>query len=230
MADEKKTTGVEENDEIEKKEVDEGNPSNDEGDGGEDNQKKTTPSEKTFTQSQVNKMMAREKGQGRTAALNELGIDPKNAAQVAAVKAFIESQKTDAQKEAERQAAEADARAKAEERAAIAEAKAEAMLLGVQKQFVDDVVILAMSKMAAVEGGDLKTIIGELKTKYPVWFGQSAEEEEDEGKKKGQKGTGSSVKPDKTSKKGKDGEPSLGARLAAQRKVGNKQSSYWGKK
>lgn len=31
---------------------------------------------KTFTQEQVNRMMAREKNQGRAAALKELGIDP----------------------------------------------------------------------------------------------------------------------------------------------------------
>lgn len=227
MADEKKTTGVEEVDETEKKEVDEGNPSNDEGDGGEDNQKKTTPAEKTFTQSQVNKMMTREKGQGRNAALKELGIDPKNTTLLASVKAFIESQKTDDQKKAEKEAAETEAISKAEERAAIAEAKAEAMMLGVQKQFVDDVVVLATAKLAESEDGDLKTIIGELKTKYPIWFGESSED--DDKKKTGQKGTGSSMKTGEKGKSGGKSEPGLGARLAAQRKPAERKNSFWGK-
>ena len=110
-----------------------------------------------------------------------------------------------------------------------AEAKAEAMMLGVKTQYVDDVVTLALAKMT--EDSDLKTIIGEFKTKYPVWFGES-EEDDDKGKgkdtkgKTGQKGTGSSVKTSKEDKKAD--EKGLGARLAAQRRGTGKKSSYWG--
>lgn len=184
---------------------------------------------KTFTQEQVNKMMTREKNQGRNAALKELGIDPKDSKMVAMVKALIESQKTDEQKAAEKDAEAQNKMNEAEQRAQVAEAKAEAMMLGVKPQYVDDVVTLALAKMT--EDSDLKTIIGEFKTKYPVWFGESEEDDDKGGKDKGkgktgQKGTGSSVKNSDKEKKGE--EKGLGARLAAQRRGTGKKSSYWG--
>lgn len=194
--------------------------------GGDD---KGGKSGKTFTQEQVNKMMTREKNQGRSAALKELGIDPKDSKMVAMVKALIESQKTDEQKAAEKDAENQTKMNEAEQRAQIAEAKAEAMMLGVKTQYVDDVVTLALAK--TTEDSDLKTIIGEFKTKYPVWFGESEDDDKggkDKGKgKTGQKGTGSSVKTSKEDK-GKGEEKGLGARLAAQRRGAGKKSSYWG--
>ena len=184
---------------------------------------------KTFTQDQVNRMMTREKNQGRNAALKELGIDPKDSKMVAMVKALIESQKTDEQKAAEKDAENQTKMNEAEQRAQVAEAKAEAMMLGVKTQYVDDVVTLALAKMT--EDSDLKTIIGEFKTKYPVWFGESEDDDKggkDKGKgKTGQKGTGSSVKTSKEDK-GKGEEKGFGARLAAQRRGTGKKSSYWG--
>lgn len=183
---------------------------------------------KTFTQDQVTRMMTREKNQGRNAAYKELGIDPKDTKMVSMFKAFIESQKTDEQKAAEKESENQAKMNEAEQRAQVAEAKAEAMMLGVKTQYVDDVVTLALAKMT--EDSDLKTIIGEFKTKYPIWFGESSEEDDngnDKGKgKTGQKGTGSSVKTSKEDK-GKE-EKGLGARLAAQRKSSGKKSSYWG--
>ncbi len=184
---------------------------------------------KTFTQEQVTKISTREKNQGRAAAYKEMGIDPKDTKTMNMVKAFLESQKTDDEKAAAKQAEDQSARAEAEQRAVIAEAKAEAMMQGVKSQYVDDIVTLALAKMT--EDSDLKTVIGEFKTKYPVWFGESGEDDDDKGKgkgKTGQRGTGSSVKTDngKTDDKNKG----LGARLAAQRKSGSKKSSYWGAK
>lgn len=194
--------------------------------GGDDKGK----SGKTFTQEQVNKMMTREKNQGRSAALKELGIDPKDSKAIAMVKALIDSQKTDEQKAAEKESENQTKVTEAEQRAQVAEAKAEAMMLGVKTQYVDDVVTLALAKMT--EDSDLKTIIGEFKTKYPIWFGESSEEDDknkDKGNgksKTGQKGTGSSVKNSDKEKKGE--EKGLGARLAAQRRGTGKKSSYWG--
>lgn len=186
---------------------------------------------KTFTQDQVTRMMAREKNQGRNAVYKELGIDPKDTKTVSMFKAFIESQKTDEQKAAEKESENQTKVTEAEQRAQVAEAKAEAMMLGVKPQYVDDVVTLALAKMT--EDSDLKTVIGEFKTKYPVWFGESSEEDDknkDKGNgksKTGQKGTGSSVKTSKEDK-GKGEEKGLGARLAAQRRGTGKKSSYWG--
>ena len=185
---------------------------------------KESKTNKTFTQEQVNRMMTREKNQGRNAAFKELGIDPKDTKMVNMFKAFIESQKTDEQKAAEKESEDKAKMNEAEQRAQVAEAKAEAMMLGVKTQYVEDVVTLALAKMT--EDSDLKTIIGEFKTKYPVWFGMSDDEGEKGKGKVGQKGTGSSVKTSKEDK-GKE-EKGLGARLAAQRRTNGKKSSYWG--
>ena len=201
--------------------------SDDKGETGSEN-KDDKSTGKTFTQDQVTKMMTKEKNQGRAAALNELGIDPKDTKMVAMVKAMIDSQKTDDEKNAEKQSEEAAKIAEANQRALIAEAKAEAMQFGVKTQFVEDAVTLSLAKMT--EDADLKTLIGELKTKYPVWFGESDESDDkaDKKSKAGQKGTGSSVKSDKGKKE--DEEKGLGARLAAQRKSNTAKSSYWGNK
>ena len=186
--------------------------------------------EKTFTQAEVNRMMAREKHQGVNSVYNELGIKPGDKKTLSAIKEYLASQKSEEQKALEAEAAQASEIAKANERAAIAEAKAEAMMIGVQTQFVEDATTLALAKVAAEDGTDIKTALGELKTKYPIWFGavkeDSEEDKKDTGKSKvGQKGTGSSVK---ASEKDKGGEAkSLGARLAA-KKHGTAKSTYWG--
>lgn len=183
---------------------------------------KTEKTEKTFTQRQVSAMMSKEKKQGRDAAFREMGIDPEDSKMVSMFKAFIESQKTDEQKANEIAAEQAAKIAEAEERAKIAEAKAEAMQLGVLPQYADDAITLALSKSG---NSDIKTVIEELKTKYPIWFNK--EENNDSGSV-GQKGTGSSVKKD--NKGGSDNEnKGLGARLAAQRRTQSTagKKSFW---
>lgn len=228
MADEKvkdgqaqETTGAEENEET-KGGVDQSTETTGgSADSGVDEGKQQP---KTFTQEQVNKMMAREKNQGRAAALKELGIDPKDAKAVAMVKAIFASQRSND----EGSNVENEKVSEAERRALVAEAKAEAMMVGVQPQYVDDVVALALAKIGDDETADLKSVIGEYKTKYPMWF--KVEDDKgsgDAGKKTGQKGTGSSIKSNAGSNKDKDGGKGLGARLAAQRKSTIK-SSYWG--
>lgn len=232
MAEEKKDNlteeEIEENEDVEDQ-TDEGS-----GKSGKDNKSsgdkgsnKGGKSEKTFTQDQVNRMMTREKNQGRNAVYKELGIDPKDTKTVAQFKAFIESQKTEEQKAAEKESADKAKQAESEHRVAVAEAKAEAMMMGVKPQYVEDAVTLVLAKLG--EDTDVKTLLGELKTKYPIWFGESDGEDDKGAKgKTGQKGTGSSVKQaEKGGKKG-EAEKGLGARLAAQRKSGAKKSSYWG--
>jgi len=231
MAEETKNNLIDEEIEIEENEnvEDQDNNKDDSGKSGKDRSgDEKDKSSKTFTQEQVNKMMTREKNQGRNAALRDLGIDPKDSKMIAMVKAFIESQKTDEQKAIEKDAENQAKINEAERRAQIAEAKAEAMMMGVKTQYVEDVVTLALAKMT--EDSDLKTILGEFKTKYPIWFGEF-EDDDNDGKDKekgktGQKGTGSSIKASKEDK-GKEVK-SLGARLAAQRRGTGKKSSYWG--
>lgn len=197
--------------------------------GEQEKQQGSQSQEKTFTQKQVSQMMAREKKQGRASVFQELGLNPDDAKTLAMVKALIESTKTDEQKVQEQQAQNNAKVAEAEQRAMLAEAKAEAMQFGAQAQYVDDVVTLAVSKMS--DNTDLKTILGELKTKYPVWFTESEGDGDDKNKGSqatGQKGTGSSVKGSDKSK-GSGTVAGLGKRLAAQRRSGSdKKKSFWG--
>lgn len=190
-------------------------------DSSDDGEKNEPEKEKTFTQEQVNRMMAKEKNQGRKAILNELGINPNDKGAIEKVKNLINSQKSDEEIAAEEKTAAQQAVLEAEERAALAEAKAEAMMAGIKPQYVEDAVILAMSKIE--EDGDLKTLLAEFKTKYPIWF-----DVDDDGAKAGQKGTGSSING--TEGKAGSKKDGIGARLAAQRKNSNKKSSYWGNK
>ena len=178
--------------------------------------------EKVFTQEEVNKMMAREKKQGRMALLKELGYKDEETAKSASksYNAWLEAQKSDEEKRKDSEEKNNEAIREAQAKAEISEAKAEALLLGCEPKYVDDVIALAVAKKT--EDGDFKTIIGDLKKKYPVWFDKSSDDDdskEDEKKKEGQKGTGGSVSKSK-SKSGKNGdEKSLGARLAAARRA-----------
>lgn len=200
---------------------------------GKDENKKG--SEKTFTQEEVNRMMAREKKQGRNSLLKELGFKDEESAKSASKSyaAYLESQKTEEEKAAEESAANDAALKEAQTRAELSEAKVEAMMLGCQPKYVDDVITLAVAKLT--DDSDLKTIIGELKQKYPTWFGEALDEGDKGGKdgkdeKPGQKGTGGSVSGTKDKESGKDGQKSLGSRLAASKRTnrtGDKKASYW---
>ena len=174
-----------------------------------------------FSQKEVNRFTAREKEQGRNSVYKALGLDPKDKKTIEAVKSFVESQKTEEQKNAEREAENNTKLLELEQRAMLAEAKAEVMALGVKGQFVDDAVTLALAKVN--DDNDLKTVISSFKDKYPIWFKPS---EEDKGSV-GQRGTGSSVNNSKDTNDGKH-KNGLGARLATQRRGNHKKSSYWG--
>lgn len=212
---------VEDTEEIEETDdgaANDGNKGTDGAVAGNDGKKK---SGRTFTQDEVTRMMTREKKQGRNAVLRELGIDPKDTKTISLLQSVMKS-KSGGQSEDDGRMAEL------EHRTLVAEAKAEAMQQGAQPEFVDDIVTLALNK--AEEDSDVSTLVGEVKTKYPIWFGKQSEE--DDGKKGtgagkvGAKGTGSSVKSKAASKKE---EQNIGARLAAQRKSRNTgKKSFWG--
>lgn len=182
--------------------------------------------EKMLSQSEVNKIAAKEKNQGRNAAYKELGVDPNDEKTIALIKALTSANSGSGEGDDGAAAAAKDEElAKAKRDALIAELKAEAMMQGCQKQYVPDAVTLVTARMAEDPEADAKTIFGELKTRYPVWFEES---DEDKGGNAGKKGTGSSMKGASGSDGGK-GETSLGAKLAAKRKgAASKKSSYWG--
>lgn len=189
---------------------------------------------KTFTQDDVNRMMAAEKNQGRNAAYREMGIDlndPNSANMLNMFKAFMSSMQTPEQVQQQIKIAEAESRVKK------AETKAEAMQLGILPQFIDDALAIIMSKLD--DKTDVKTVVGELKTKYPVWFNidgnqnnnlntsDNSTQNQQQNNINGQTGTGSSV--GNVGNKGgqNNGTSGIGARLAASRKTNGKKSSFW---
>ncbi|MDE7431370.1 MAG: hypothetical protein K2N34_05600 [Lachnospiraceae bacterium] len=191
-----------------------------------------------FTQEQVSRMMTAEKAQGRNAAFREMGIDPNDPNSVNMMnmfKAFIASMQTPEQ-QAQQQSAEQQIKvAEAESRAKKAEAKAEAMQLGLLPQYVDDAVVIIMSKLD--DKTDVKTVVGELKAKYPVWFnvddgqntgnGSGGIQNQQQNNQTGQNGTGSSVGNAGNKGSQDKGVTGIGARLAASRKNTGKKSSFW---
>lgn len=174
---------------------------------------------KTFTQDDVNRMMAKEKKQGRSSAFNELGIDPSNEKMVKAAKAFFSKlSDNDDDDDVDGNDSDNGKSSELEYELAMANAKIAVMKQGVNPQYVDDVVILVSNRMKQDESMKLDTAIGELKKKYPGWFVV-----EQTSKNIGKFGTGASISA--SSSKGAD--DSLGKRLAAQRKVSSSKKSYW---
>ena len=178
---------------------------------------------RTFTQDDVTRMMTKEKQQGRNAVFNELGIDPNDTKTIEMVKAIMAAQKQDEEPPV---APSADL-VEAQHRADVAEAKAEAMMLGAQPKFVDDIVTLATAKLQDSDETDFKTVVGQIKEKYPVWFGKA---DDDSSSNVGHRGTGASLGSASGSGSSGDNAPSLGARLAASRTSRKPKSSYWNKK
>jgi hypothetical protein len=187
----------------------------------EDNQ----PAGKTFSQDDVTRMMTREKQQGRNAVFNELGIDPNDTKTIEMVKAIMAAQKQDEEPPV---APSADL-IEAQHRADVAEAKAEAMMLGAQSKFVDDIVTLATAKLQDSDETDFKTVVSQIKEKYPVWFGEGGSDD-DSKNSVGSRGTGSSIGSNAGAKKDAGtGELSLGQRLAASKKSSKPSKSFWSK-
>ena len=175
-------------------------------------------SERTFTQSEVSRMMAREKAQGRSSALAELGIDPKDTEAVALVKAFLESRSA-VQKDADDSAK--GALEDAENRAAMAEAKLRLIEGGVSPAYVDDAVSLVLAKAADAPDGpelDLEGAIHELRPRYPMFFGADGD--------KGDTGTGAPMGGADAGAQQREERGSLGRRLAAQRPKSTGKS-FW---
>jgi hypothetical protein len=179
-------------------------------------------SEKTFTQSQVSSMMAKEKKQGKNSAYNELGIDSEDEELMKTVKEFVEFKKSSKAKEDE---PNSNSNSELEQKLVLAEAKIEALALGVKSQYVDDIITLVASRIGGES--DLKTVLAEYKLKYPAWFGLTNDGTEDEDANNPDKnGTGSTLR---TKTKKSDPENSIGSRLAAQRVSRQKNSNFWGK-
>lgn len=180
---------------------DEGSKGGDENGSGEQNKN----TEKTFTQQQVNDMMAKEKKQGKQAMLNALGFKNEQEAKdsINLLKALQESQKSEEQKQEEAKKAALEDKEKAEQRAILAESKLTCIENGVNKESVEDVLTIAMSKVS--DDKTLESVIADMKKekRYTSFF-----VDENEG---GSNGTGTT--PSHSSSK-KQNEDDYGKKLA----------------
>lgn len=169
---------------------------------------------KTFTQEQVNTMMANEKRTARNALLKELGYEVKDGAKaadvVATVKGILDQGKTQQQLDKEAKDNAESAKAAAESKAATLQAQVDVMKAGVKPDYVDDAIIMLLPRVA--EEKPLSKLLEEYKTKYPAWFGEGSSS-----------GTGSATNPPR----GKGGETGgMGKRLAQTNKAQAKSSYF----
>lgn len=177
----------------------------------DDNEDEKPDEGKTFSQAEVAKLAAKEKKQGRSSALKDLGLDPNDKDLIEKAKAIIAQIKGKKTEGSDNSTQASDA----EKRALAAETKLEVIKLGILPDYVDDVVTLALSKMT--EDDELADVIEVIKTKYPHFT-----EEGSQGTKK--KGTGNVA-----NKKSTHQPKSIGERLATQKASSVvKKSNYWG--
>lgn len=194
------------------------NPENDNKDDG-NKEDQANSGGKTFTQEEVTRMMAKEKKEGRNAAIKALGFTNEEEAKKAAdlLKALLDSQKSESEKEKENNQKKKTDKEEAEQRANNAEAKLSCFLAGVNKDSIDDVLSIAMTKVD--DNNDLSKVLEEMKKnkRYSSFFGGSSEEDGGTGNPPGHS------KDNKNSEKG-----SYGKRLAtANTSDKKKESNYF---
>lgn len=182
--------------------------------------------EKTFTQSQVSNMMAKEKNEGRKAMLKALGFSSEDEAKKA-IEIYNSFSKL-GKSEGELNKDDIDKANKEKDesisRAEIAEFKLACYESGVNKEYIDDVLTIAKAKIT--DGKDFDAVLKEMKKdkKYSMFF------EESKGDSNGSDGTGSQPgHSGSSSSKGKEA-GSYGKSLAERTNVAKgteKKSSYF---
>lgn len=134
---------------------------------------------KTFTQEDVNNIVAREAKKAQEKLLKQLGIEDFNSAKegLQKFKEWQESQKTEAQKQAERlQQLEQQFTAVQQEKEALA-AQLAAVKAGVHADFVEDVVVLAQRLVN--DDTTLEEAITKVIEKYPH-FKEAQQQQQDQ--------------------------------------------------
>lgn len=149
-------------------------------DGSNDQSQNNNPPPKTFTQEDVNRMLANEKRQGRQAALKALGLDPNDKNAEKKAKEILDAQKSDAEKAAEALKAAQDAQSEATKKAEAAERKLAVMVSGCKPDFVDEVTALVSAKMN--DDTNFEAALKAVKEKCAAFFA----EDEDSGTGGGQ--------------------------------------------
>lgn len=169
---------------------------------------------KTFTQEDVNRMMANEKRTARSALLKELGYEVKDGKiteTVATIKGILDQGKTQQQLDQEaRTTAESNLAEERSKNSAL-QARVDVMTAGVKPEFVADAIAMLLPQVT--EQKPLSKLLEEYKTKYPAWYGESS----------GSGGTGNSTKNGRNTGGTQSG---LGKRLAESNKSAAKSSYF----
>lgn len=134
---------------------------------------------KTFTQEEVNRMLAAEKRQGKQSVLKALGLDPNDKDAEKNAKAILDQHKTKQQLDNEALEREKNARADAEGKATQAERKYATLISGCKKEFIEEVMALAGAKVN--DTTTYEDALKAVKEKCPSFF-----EDADEGTGSGQ--------------------------------------------
>lgn len=149
--------------------------------GTEEGVKTDSKAPKTYTQEEVNALLAKEKRQGKNSVLKALGLQSVDEG-----KAAIESAKqvANANKTAEEVAAEAlntekIARSKAENDLTVAQRTISVMKAGFKPEYVDDVVAIASTKVT--EDKDFDAIIEEMKKTHQFYLVEQKKEDSGTG-------------------------------------------------
>lgn len=174
--------------------------------------------EKTFTQADVNSMLAGEKKQARLAVLKSLGFnvsdDTKYSELIKQAKETLDSQKTQQQLDNEAKTTAETEAAEAKKEASLLRASLEAIKFGVKPECVDDLISLILPKVTETE--TFEKLLKDYQTKYPMFYGKDEPEPKPEG-------TGRAMNPPKKLA----GTESLGARLAKANAPKQTKSSYF---
>lgn len=179
------------------------------------------PEDKSYTQEQINSMMANEKRTARQALLKELGFEYKDDKDyknvIKGIKETLDAGKTQAQLDAEAKKAAETQRDEANQKVAMLETKISVLSEGANPQYLDDIIVLVSSRVSG--GKELKEAIKEVKEMHANLFTPNPSE----GNNK-PKGTGSPLNPPRT----RGGEPpeSLGKRLAKGSKSSPKSNYF----
>lgn len=186
----------------------------DSGDGSDDS------GQKTFTQEEVNRMMTREKKQGKNSVLKSLGFKSEDEAKnaVKMLNTLLDLQKSPEDKANDNAKKAKDEKEEAEARANRAENKLSCLMAGVGNDSVDDVLAIALLKVS--EDKDLDKVLAEMKKekKYASFFGKNEDGSDS--------GTGS--KPGHSSKDRESKSGQFGRDLVEKRPASDaKRSSYF---
>ena len=188
--------------------------------GGSDDDSKDSSKEKKFTQEEVTRLMTREKKEGRKAAIKSLGFESEEEAKkgAALLKALLDSQRNEDEKEKEKNKILQNDKSDAEKRANIAESKLSCLLAGVNKDSIDDVLSIALNKVS--DDKDLDSVLKDMKKekRYSSFFETTGDD--------GKDGTGSD--PGHSGGKGGNDKGSYGKNLASRSKNNSeKKSNYF---